>query len=105
MAKISGCNTVVQIATTVGGTYYDIAETNEVSKANGRWLYARNLAHEYDRKMNVIVNPQITSAWDYGKVMLDGRIACQVPLKYGVEFGGIEIELMKSDFPIVETEK
>jgi hypothetical protein len=32
MAKISGCNTVVQIATTVGGTYYDIAETNEVSR-------------------------------------------------------------------------
>ena len=75
--------------------------TTEVAEANGRWLYARTQAPEYDRKLGVPVNPQITSAWDYGKETLDGRIACQVPVMWSTEFGGLELELTDTDFPEV----
>ena len=71
----------------------------EVAEANGRWLYARSQAHESDRKQGVPVNPQITSAWDYGMEMLDGRIACQVPTYWAVDFGGLELDLTDDDFP------
>ena len=79
----------------------------ECAEANGLWLLARMELPEFDRCLGVVVDPQITSAWDYGKVMLDGRIACQVPEQFKTEFMGdvgIEMELTEDDFPIVETE-
>jgi hypothetical protein len=76
----------------------------EVAEANGRWLFYKDKAGIHDKKMGQVVNPQITSAWDYGREMLDGRIACQVPEMFADEFGGEEIELAEDDFTIVETE-
>jgi hypothetical protein len=76
----------------------------EVAEANGRWLYAKSKAGVYDKKMDQVVNPQITSAWDYGREMLDGRIACQVPEYWDDEFGGEELELTEDDFPVIESE-
>jgi len=81
--------------------------TREVAEANGRWIYARAMAPEYDKKLGVPVNPQITSAWDYGKEMLDGRIACQVPNLWVDDFKngvGVEMELTEEDFPEVVEE-
>jgi len=87
---------------------YIVFDTHkQVAEANGRWLYARSQAPEYDRKLGVSVNPQITSAWDYGKEMLDGRVACQVPALWKTEFMngvGIETELTADDFPPEQSE-
>lgn len=73
-----------------------------VAEANGRWLYARCRDGECDKLLDLPANPQITSAWDYGKSMLDGRIACMVPNMWDTEFGGLELELDSSDFPVEE---
>jgi len=81
--------------------------SREVAEANGRWIYARALAPEFDRKQGTPVNPQITSAWDMGKETLDGRIACQVPTMWKDDFVadvGIEIILTEEDFPVVNGE-
>ena len=76
----------------------------EVSEANARWIEARHNAGITDKKLGVCVEPQITNAWDSGKIMLDGRIACLVPTMFSDEFGGLESELTSEDFPAIEEE-
>ena len=71
----------------------------EVSEANGRWLFARSQEPVYDTRKGVPIDPQITSAWDYGRIMIDGRIACAVPKKWASDFGGVELELDDTEFP------
>ena len=75
----------------------------EVDEANQRWIIARNLAGVHDTKQGTELDPEITQKWDDGKVMLDGRIACQVPTVWADEFGGLELELGENDFPIQES--
>ena len=77
---------------------------SEVTEANERWLTARTLAGVCDCKQGVPVNPSITNARDWGRVMNDGRIACQYPPTFATEFGGVETELTEDDFPVIETE-
>ena len=74
----------------------------EVDEANQRWMNARNLAGICDTKQGTEINPEITEKWDDGEVMLDGRIACQVPNMFVDEFGGLELELTEVDFPVVD---
>ena len=76
----------------------------ELAEANGLWIGKRWEAGERDRKLGIAVDPQITEAWSEGKVMLDGRIACQVPGRWADEFGGLELELTSEDFPVEEGE-
>ena len=84
---------------------YRIFDTDiECAEANGLWLLARMESPEFDRCLGVVVGPQITSAWDYGKVMNDGRIACQVPTMWADEFGGLELNLESGAFPKVVNE-
>ena len=88
-------------------TYIVFNNETECAEANGLWLMARYEANEFDCKQGVKVSEQITSACDYGRIMNDGRIACQVPKKFKDEFmkyAGIEMELTEDDFPVVETE-
>jgi len=73
----------------------------EVAEANGLWLMARYQAGVTDNKNNKAVDPQITSAWSYGKTMKNGKIACTVPDNWADKFGGIEQELTDDDFEIV----
>jgi len=83
-------------------TYIVFDTHKQVAEANGRWLYARSQASEYDRKLGTPVNPQITSAWDYGVEMLNGQVACQVPTMWLTDFKngvGVETELTDEDFP------
>jgi len=84
--------------------YRVFSTKTEVAEANGRWLMAKYEAGAHDKKMGQVVNPQITSAWDYGREMLDGRIACRVPKYWDDEFGGEELELSEEDFPAIERE-
>jgi len=75
----------------------------EVCQANQSWNQARNLAGIHDKLCcGQIVNPQITTCWDRGREMLDGRFACQVLDMFGDEFGGIEMELSDEEFPQAE---
>ena len=76
----------------------------EVDEANVRWLTARHNAGVFDTKQGNIVNPEKTSGWDRGKLMLDGRIACEVPDNWKDEFGGLELELTEEDFPAIDSE-
>ena len=80
-----------------------------MAEANGRWLLARYNAGIRDCRCDDPVDPQITSAWDWGKTivkynvkaMLNGKIACQVPRQWKVEFmgtAGVEIKLTEDDF-------
>jgi hypothetical protein len=74
----------------------------QMAEANGRWLLARYDAGIRDCRCDDPVDPQITSAWDWGKAMLKGKIACQVPEQWKVEFmgtAGVETELTEDDFP------
>jgi hypothetical protein len=85
--------------------YRVFSTEEELAEANGRWLYARATAPEYDRVMGIPSNPQLTLAWDYGRVMLDGRIACLVPKMWDVEFGGLELDLTEDDFVNIVVEE
>ena len=88
-------------------TYIVFNNETECAEANGLWLMARYDSSEFDCKLGVKVVEQITSACDYGRIMNDGRTACQVPKKFKYEFAkyaGIEMELTEDDFPVVETE-
>ena len=76
----------------------------EVGFANARWLEARSVAGVVDRRLGSPVNPQITNAWDSGRVMLDGRIACTIPPMFASEFGGLELDLGEEDFPLFDDE-
>lgn len=84
---------------------YRVFDTEiEVAEANGIWLGKRWEAGERDKKLGIPVDPQVTEGWDYGKVMLDGRIACQVPVRWADEFGGLELDLDDIDFAPVQNE-
>jgi hypothetical protein len=84
---------------------YIVFDTEEqMAEANGRWLLARYEAGIRDCRCSDPVDPQITSAWDWGKAMLNGKLACQVPKQWKVEFmgnTGVQIELTEDDFPEV----
>ena len=70
-------------------------------------MIARTEAGDFDCKLGVKVAEQITNACSCGRIMNDGRTACQVPKKFKYEFAkyaGIEMELTEDDFPVVETE-
>ena len=67
--------------------------------ANAAWSAARAAAGVYDIRNGQPINPGITCAWDTGRAMLDGRIACAAPGQWADEFGGEELELTDADFP------
>jgi len=60
----------------------------ELDEANCRWINASGTLDADD----------ITKKWDDGRQMKDGRIACQIPTIYALEFGGLEIELEEDSF-------
>ena len=71
----------------------------EVNTANSLWLQYREDNNIHDAIGDVEVEPQITTCWDMGRLMLDGRIACAIP-QYGCcENMGITLELDEQDFP------
>ena len=82
---------------------YRVFDTQEkLDQANARWMQARTEAGACDCRMGNPVDPQVTNAWDNGRVMLNGKIACQIPDRWADEFGGTETELTDSDFPVIE---
>ena len=84
---------------------YRVFDTQvELDEANERWMEARSNAGVCDCRMGNPVNPQVTNAWDNGREMLNGKIACQVPDRWATEFGGVEMELTDGDFPVSEEE-
>jgi len=79
----------------------------EMAEANGLWLLARYEAGDRDKCLGVAVDPQVTSAHDWGREMKTGKIACTIPDAYAEEFKGsvgVEMELTEDDFPVIETE-
>jgi hypothetical protein len=70
----------------------------EVDDANSKWMETRRLAGIRDCNLGSPINPEITKGWDAGRILLDGRIACQVPSLFTLEFGGIEEEIEENMF-------
>ena len=70
----------------------------ELDEANVRWIAARDANDTHDICNGVIVNPCVTIKWDDGRLLNDGRIACQIPTTWVAEFGGLELELSEDVF-------
>lgn len=76
----------------------------ELDAANVRWMSARATAGVCDCKQGVSAETQITERFEVGRIMLDGRIACEVPPQWSAEFKdivGTELALTAIDFPEV----
>ena len=73
----------------------------EVFQANQNWITARANAGIRDTRLGVEVTPQITTCWDMGLMMLDGRYACQVPDMFSDAFVGLELELSDEQLVIL----
>ena len=83
-------------------TYIVFDTQEQVCEANQRYKTARANAGIHDTRNGVPVEPEITTCWDMGREMLDGRFACQVPDLFYTEFVGgigVELELTDEDFP------
>lgn len=86
-------------------TYIVFDTQEEVCLANQNWNTARANTGIHDMRNGVPVDPEITTCWDIGREMLDGRFACQVPELFYDEFIGeigVELELTDEDFPTIE---
>jgi hypothetical protein len=75
-----------------------------IDAANAAWIAARAAAGVHDILAGRELDPEVTSGWSSGRVMLDGRLACPVPPQWADAFGGTELELTEADFPSDEPE-
>ena len=82
--------------------YRVFADQEALTAANSAWMQARETAGTHDICRGMALNPEITSKWSDGRLMLDGRIACPIPTQWADAFGGVEVELTESDFPVNE---
>ena len=81
--------------------YVIFDNVNQVRVANVKWINARRLAGIRDTKGGKPASVEITTAWDNGRIMNDGRIACQVPSQWTFEFiqDREVVALSEDDFP------
>ena len=63
---------------------------SEVDAANLRWVARRNEEGIQDVLCGIKLLDSITTGWDSGRLLNDGRFACQVPDVFAEEFGGYE---------------
>lgn len=78
---------------------YPADAQTQIAEENGVWLYLRSIEPDFDRNMGTPVDPQLTECHDWGKVMSDGRIAVEKPLRWLEAFTGELLYLTEEDFP------
>ena len=85
--------------------YRVFATQGDLDAANAAWAAARKADGVYDICQGQSIDPSVTCAWDNGRTLEDGRIACTVPPQWADAFGGseenfpIEGELTEEDLP------
>lgn len=73
---------------------------SEVDAANLRWIEKRSKDGIHDVLCGIELLDNVTTGWDSGRILNDGRFACRVPDIFAEEFGGYEEEIDDISFVV-----